>query len=218
MKLNPPTGNMYDFVTHTGNAIKGKCPHDCSYCYMKQWKNQKDVRLDESELKGPMPEGNFIFIGSSCDMFAENIPGEWIREVLNYCCNFNNNYLFQSKNPERFFDFGYPELTVFCTTIETNRWYGKVMQDSPHPENRAMSMSKISGFKNYLTIEPIMDFDLDDFVSMIQACNPDQVNIGADSGGNKLPEPSRAKIMALIEALEGFTTIHRKTNLKRLLK
>jgi hypothetical protein len=28
-------GNMYAFVTHTGNPIKELCPHDCSYCYMK---------------------------------------------------------------------------------------------------------------------------------------------------------------------------------------
>lgn len=217
MKLNPSKGNMYDFITHTGNAIKGKCPHDCSYCYVKRWKNQKPVRLDEKELSGPMDEGNFIFIGSSCDMFAEDIPSEWIRKILHYCCSFNNNYLFQSKNPERFFDFGYPENTVFCTTIETNRWYDKIMQDSPHPENRAMSMSKIS-IKKYVTIEPIMDFDLEDLVSMIQHCNPDQVNIGADSGGNKLPEPGKEKIMMLIDELKKFTTIHRKNNLKRLLK
>ena len=27
---------MYEFVTHTWNPIKGKCYHDCSYCYMKK--------------------------------------------------------------------------------------------------------------------------------------------------------------------------------------
>ena len=33
--LNKQKGNMYGFVTHTWNVIKGKCPHDCEYCYMK---------------------------------------------------------------------------------------------------------------------------------------------------------------------------------------
>ena len=217
MKLNPSKGNMYDFVTHTGNAIKGICPHNCSYCYVKRWGNQKPVRLDKSELNGPMEEGNFIFIGSSCDMFAEDIPKEWISEVLNYCKRYNNKYLFQSKNPERFLEFVYPEDTVFCTTIETNRWYGEVMNKSPHPENRAMSMSKLVGYKTYVTIEPIMDFDIDELISMIEFFNPKQVNIGADSRGNNLPEPSAEKVMMLIETLKRFTTIHRKSNLKRIL-
>lgn len=36
MGLNKAKGNMYEFITHTWNPIKGKCPH---------------VRFDEKELK-----------------------------------------------------------------------------------------------------------------------------------------------------------------------
>lgn len=36
---------MYDFVTHTWNTIKGECPHDCSYCYMKKWGMQHKILL-----------------------------------------------------------------------------------------------------------------------------------------------------------------------------
>ena len=43
-----------------------------------------------------------------------------------------------------------------------------------------------------------------------------QVNIGADSGGNDLVEPSWYKIQKLIAALEGFTTVKLKKNLERL--
>ena len=53
---------------------------------------------------------------------------------------------------------------------------------------------------------------------MIKYCNPKQVNIGADSGNNNLPEPSKEKVLALIDELQKFTTIHNKSNLKRLLK
>lgn len=31
MPLNKSTGNMYKFITHTWNTIKGECPHGCSY-------------------------------------------------------------------------------------------------------------------------------------------------------------------------------------------
>ena len=36
MGLNLSKGDMYKFVNYTWNPIKGKCLHDCSYCYMKQ--------------------------------------------------------------------------------------------------------------------------------------------------------------------------------------
>jgi len=37
MGLNKSSGNMYEFITHTWNTVKGACEHDCSYCYMKRW-------------------------------------------------------------------------------------------------------------------------------------------------------------------------------------
>ena len=33
LPLNVAKGNMYEFVTHTWNPIKGICPHGCKYCY-----------------------------------------------------------------------------------------------------------------------------------------------------------------------------------------
>jgi hypothetical protein len=72
--------------------------------------------------------------------------------------------------------------------------------------------------KRMITIEPIMDFDVMTFSEMILSCEPEQVNIGADSGNNRLPEPSPEKIAALIKALRPFTKVHLKSNLKRLYK
>jgi DNA repair photolyase len=216
MKLNEAKGNMYSFVTHTANAIKGKCYHDCSYCYMKRFP-QKPIRLDEKELKIPMTEGNFIFVGSSCDMFACNISNEWICKVIDHCKEYNNTYLFQSKNPKRMKDFIFPEKTLICTTLESDTFYPEIMNNSPHPMQRSISMQEIMQFEKYVTIEPIMDFHLEHFITMIKRCNPKQVNIGADSGNNNLPEPPPGKILELISELSKFTKINIKNNLKRLL-
>jgi hypothetical protein len=68
MGLNTSKGNMYDFVTHTWNTVKGECYHDCSYCYMKRWGKLKPARFDQKELKTDLGSNNFIFVGSSCDM------------------------------------------------------------------------------------------------------------------------------------------------------
>lgn len=220
MKLNPAKGNMYDFITHTANAIKGECYHNCSYCYMKRWGKQSKVHLDEKELRTPMTEGNYIFVGSSCDMFANDIDSNWITKILYHCSNYDNDYLFQSKNPERFIGFipEFPFKTALCTTIETNRYYGDFMKNSPHIIERAKAMEYIDIFDKYITIEPIMDFDLTEMIEIIKRCNPKQVNIGADSGNNHLPEPPKEKLLELIDELKKFTIINKKSNLGRLLK
>jgi len=187
---------------------------------MKRFKNQRPVRFDARELKTDLGEGNFIFVGSSCDMFAEAIPKGWTYDTLARCYAFENRYLFQSKNPARMArNMGsMPPGSVLCTTIETNRWYPEIMRNSPRPEERAKGMEALSRFPRYVTIEPIMDFDLAPMVELIRRCEPVQVNIGADSGNNHLPEPGAEKVLALIDELVKFTTIARKRNLERILR
>lgn len=218
MKLNESTGNMYQWITHTGNTIKGECPHDCSYCYMKRWGKQNSIRFDPSELRVPMSDGKFIFVGSSCDMFAEDIPSEWIIKTLNHCSEFDNTYLFQSKNPEGFISFGglMPDKIALCTTIETNRVYPDIMRNSPDPVERALVFGNIPIEKKYVTIEPIMDFDMGSMIKLIEFCRPKQVNIGADSNGHNIPEPNARKIEQLILELNEITIVKVKKNLKRL--
>lgn len=221
MGLNKSKGQMYNFVTHTFNVIKGKCSHDCSYCYMKRWGEQKNVHFDDKELKTDLGENNFIFVGSSCDMFAEDIPSDWIIEVLDHCSRHNNEYLFQTKNPRRFSEF-FDDMKalglayILCTTLESNRCY-EAMQNSPHPKERIIHFGSTFG-KKMITIEPIMDFDLEEFVTDIRTIQPFQVNIGAESGNHNLPEPNKKKILALIHELEKFTIVHGKKNIMRLLK
>lgn len=218
--LNESKGNMYSWVTHTWNTVKGECPHACDYCYMKRWEKQKPVRFDEKELNTDLGSGNFIFVGSSCDLFAEGISREWISDTLIKADFYTGNrYLFQSKNPERFKEFKnyLPDgnRTCLCTTIETNRHYPQ-MGKTPSTRERAYWLSEFP-FNRYLTIEPVMDFDLKEMIHLVRICNPVQVNIGADSGRNNLPEPSKEKIIALISELQKFTVIDQKRNLKRLL-
>ncbi|GHT45631.1 hypothetical protein AGMMS49965_22720 [Bacteroidia bacterium] len=228
MALNKSQGNMYEFVTHTWNTVKGTCPHDCGYCYMKGIakrfnKPQSPIHFDESELKTNLGSGKFIFVGSSNDLFAENIPEEWILKTLKHCEKYDNKYLFQTKNPTRILDYidtcVISDKSVVCTTIETNRYYRNIMKNSPLMNNRADAMNIISEVvKTFVTIEPVMDFDLPEFIELIKKANPMQVNIGSDSGHNHLPEPPKEEILALIAELEKFTVVKQKSNLSRLLK
>jgi DNA repair photolyase len=222
MGLNESKGNMYDFINFTWNTIKGKCYHDCAYCFMKRWGELKPIRFDEKELKTDLGEGNFIFVGSSCDMFNSHIPKEWIHLTLEKCAQHNNRYFFQSKdiNTMAYWECTLVDLVAsVCTTIETNRFYGDIMGKAPVPKERAMWLSGLDmGLDRYVTIEPIIDFDLEPMVDLIKSCNPLQVNLGANTSSKiRLPEPSKNKILDLIGELEKFTKIHSKKNLGRLL-
>lgn len=222
MGLNKQKGNMYAFVTHTFNVVKGKCPHDCDYCFMKVYK-QNPVRFDTTELKTELGFGNYIFVGSSCDMWAKEIPTSWINMILLVCHEYpENTYLFQSKNPERFKEFMnfMPPKFVLATTIETNRGT-KDVSKAPEAKERARIMAEYV-CKKTITIEPIMDFDLGEFVSMIKNIKPDFVSIGANSKEEALDchlfEPSGDKVRVLIEELKKFTEVRVKSNLNRILK
>lgn len=209
---------MYDFITHTWNTIKGACSHDCSYCYMKRWGKLNPVRFDKGELNVDHGSGNFIFVGSSNDMFVKNIHYNWIADTLNRCIDFegDNKYMFQSKNPARMIRFAYPEKSTLGTTIESDH-YDSLTSLAPWPPQRARAVAKIKGPK-FVTIEPIMDFDLTKFVELLKIAEPDFVNIGADSGGNKLPEPTWTQVEDLIAELKKFTEVRQKRNLGRLKK
>jgi protein gp37 len=219
MTLTKSKGNMYDFVTHTWNAVKGRCRRDCSYCYVKRWGELKPLRLDEKEFKNNLGEGNFIFVGSGTDMFADDVPKEWILKVLEYCRGFDKNrYLFQSKNPVRFVEFlmNLPFDSVLCVTLESNRDYG--FSNAPKMIERVRAMSLIKSEDKHITVEPILDFDLEEFVDMLRVIEPSQINFGADSGRNGLPEPSKNKLLSLIRECRKFSKVHIKENLKRLTR
>lgn len=222
--LNFTKGNMYEFIKYTWNPIKGACHHDCKYCYMKQINpNASQPRLAKYEFYTDLGKGNSIFIGSSTDMFADNIPSEWITQVLNYCQQKQdtkrpNWYLLQSKNPKRFLEFANHPLmkqVVFATTIESNRNYPEIMSNSPKIEERAEAMEEVAslGFKTIVTAEPLMQFDLTDMVSIIKQCQPRLVNIGRNTCRDiQLPEPEPEKVRDLKVALDEFTRVNVKKN------
>lgn len=217
MGLNKSVGNMYEWITHTWNPIKG-CNFDCRYCYIKSRKNYSlKPRFSDQEAKTYLGYRRFIFVGSMADMFGDWMDSELIKKVIRHCLIFNrNNYLFQSKNPKRFIELLklFPEKSILGTTIETNRKIGHISK-APSTYERAYAMQNIR-FDKEVTIEPILDFDVHDLVLMIKDIQPKFVAIGADSKRHNLDEPSSEKIKELIEELNRFTQVKIKKNLKRI--
>jgi len=193
---------------------------------MLKEKYSGDARLDPGQLKVPC-KNRLIFVAAQNDLFAFEVKRKDINTILDLCRKSpENRYFFQTKNPMRVIDFldKIPKGSIIATTIETNRSY-PWMYSAPAPTIRsyAMNLIHLARFETNVTIEPIMDFDLNHLVNLVMACNPSKVRIGADSKGHHLPEPSPDKLCGLIEKLTragklfGFE-LELKSNLKRLLK
>jgi DNA repair photolyase len=108
---------------------------------------------------------------------------------------------------------------VLCTTIETDIHLPEIMRHAPSPFVRAeyLSVMREYGFRTMVTIEPIMDFTVEYMLFMLKKIKPEQVNIGADSGNNRLPELPAERIRELITSLKTFTHVVEKNNLRRIV-
>jgi len=227
MPLRKSAGNMYPWVTHTHTHIGGECPHKCTYCYVKNnrfgrpAKYQGPIRLLEDELDVNYGKGNIIFVDNCNDLFASLVPDEWIRKVLIHCHKYpHNKYVFQTKNPERYLGFQemFPEGSLLGCTIETNRLTTNDISSAPIPFERMLAMSKLGGSRRFVTIEPILDFDVDTMAEWMELISPEFINIGADSQRHELNEPKEWKVRQLISLLRKMPgEIRIKTNLERLI-
>lgn len=221
--------NMYEWVK-SFNPAGGACKHDCRYCYRKDMmkigpqvekKYTGKPFIDEKALKKIPKTDLVIFVCSMMDIMA--LPHEIILRILERCRqNPEHIYLFQSKNPRKFLEYlqYMPPKVIIGTTIESNRSeLTDPLTNAPGVNERLAGMLEIpNGYDKMVSLEPIIDFDIAEFVQIIAYIHPKFVSIGADSKGHNLPEPSPEKIKELIKELEKFTEVRIKPNLRRLMK
>jgi len=228
MALIKSTGNMYSWCTHMHTHLRGACPHACPYCYVQaigkrfgqtaytgpQW-------LDIDQLNIKYGTGRTIFIEHAADLFADAVKPGWIDLILDHCRQWpENTYVFQTRNPNRALNWQdrFPVRLIIGTTIETNR---KAPGEAPHSRHRAVGlMPELYRHitTRFVTIEPILDFDVPEMLDLIKCARPNFINIGADSKGHGLNEPTADKVLALIEGIKNLgIEIRQKTNLDRIL-
>jgi DNA repair photolyase len=230
MPLKKSSGQMYPWVTHTHSHLGGRCGHGCSYCYVQKmaerFPNMKarysgPVCMVEKELEVEYGEGRTIFIEHMNDIWG---PGVDVFDLIRLWDHIgawpNNIYVFQSKNP-CWNEAQIRDCDMVGTTIETNRHFDFIMGQAPYPLDRKQAMVELKNrrpeVKRFVTIEPIMDFDLAQLALMIDEIEPAFVNIGADSKSDDLPEPPWSKVVNLIEKLGTLKIeVRQKRNLERL--
>jgi DNA repair photolyase len=230
MPLIKSTGNMYSWVTDMHTHLGGDCPHACSYCYVntgfmntpRPKRYCGPLRLIEQEFKVNYGTGKTIFIEHKNDLFCAEMPDVFIIRIIAHCLKHpGNTYVFQTKNPVRYlsWDALFPKGSILGTTIETNRDMSKISKAQPAGE-RALAMCRLpKEIRKFVTIEPVLDFDVDILAGWIADIRPEFLNLGADSKGHNLPEPSIDKIYAFAEKLKEYgIELREKHNLARLME
>ena len=226
MPLNESKGHMYSWVTHTHTHLGGECPHKCSYCYVdhgfmgtpRPKRYCGPLRLIENEFKVNYGSGKTIFVEHKNDLFCKDVSNFFVLKIVAHCLEWpDNTYVYQTKNPARYLEMDefFPSGSILGCTIETNRAF-PMFSFSPSPEMRMLAMEKLKARK-FVTIEPVIDFDVDILAAWIDRIRPEFLNLGADSKGHKLPEPSIEKINALgIKLKEYGIELREKHNIERL--
>jgi len=209
----------------TWNPFTG-CKFNCSYCWARKLAEGK---LNNSYPNGFIPEfhpdrlkvsfkpDDFVFVCSMGDISFTTL--EQYDQIDTVIQKFpDTKFLLCTKHPDIYVcGYPFPDNVYHGVTLETNR--DTPMSKAPSPETRYQIMTLDKHPHKFISIEPIMDFDLIEFSNWIYDINPEIVEIGADNYNNNLPEPSSDKILKLVDilTLHGVNVVQ-KQGLERLLK
>lgn len=126
--------------------------------------------------------GRNIFVGAMADMFGDWVPDEWITEVFEKCMEHEqHNYLFLTKNPERYADLELlPE--------GENMFYGTTITQ----EGEMHRFNFLPAFRNtFVSMEPLLE-DLKPEQHNLLFRQVDWIILGAETGNRKgkvVPNP-----------------------------
>lgn len=208
----------------TWNPFTG-CNFNCSYCWARKLAEGK---LKASYPNGFIPEfhpnrinrkfkaGEFVFVSSMGDIsFCPDY--DYVEIMSTVADNPETRFLILTKAPSMYIANQFPPNIYAGATIETNRDITLNYSKAPNPRQRALDMMMSDYQPKFISIEPIMDFDLAVFAEWLYDINPEIVEIGADNYHNDLPEPSWDKVYKLIDilTLHGVKVIQ-KDGLQRL--
>ncbi|HBC89258.1 MAG TPA: hypothetical protein DCZ94_20145 [Lentisphaeria bacterium] len=211
MTTSTVISNMYADAK-TWNPFKG-CKFDCTYCipsFQLQAKRQMHTCSNcysytphfHPERLSKIPSAKTVFVCGNADIsFAT--AGQ-IRQIIGAINGYNRKrpssdktFFMQSKQPsclEPFLKL-LPTNVILLTTLETNRDAGyNQVSKAPVPSERYRQFLALEYPRKVVTIEPVMDFDVDVFSQWILKINPEYVWLGFDSKNCGLPEPSEAKM------------------------
>jgi hypothetical protein len=160
-------------------------------------------RLDLKKI----PNEEIVFVCGDSDIaFASPEYMRKVFEIMKQDTRRGRIWFLQSKDPKCFQQYlkDIPANTILLTTLETNRDDYFRISGAPPASIRYQAFKDLDYPKKIVTVEPIMDFDLDVFVDWIVNLKPLAVFIGYNSHPKqvRLIEPHMEKTLDLIVALK----------------
>lgn len=207
-------------TTKPWNPFVG-CGFDCTYCKpsfgaLLKWvggmhhctRCQEYLPHEHPERLSRIPSDKAIFVCEDGDIsFAKPDYMAKVFQAISDPKFAGRTWFVQSKNPkclEQYLGL-IPRNTYLVTTLETNRdqGYGEISK-APLPSARFKDFSHLDWEKKIVTVEPVMDFDLEVLRDWIVSISPATVFIGYNSKPDKvsIPEPDKMKLLCLIDELE----------------
>lgn len=118
-----------------------------------------------------LKQGQNVFVGAMADIFGEWVPDSWIDDILAICEKHSqHNYLFLTKNPERYTQYGVPYG-------KENMWYGTTITCDADADR----FNYLPAFCNtFVSIEPLMEDVAVNHNVMFRQVN--WIIIGAETG------------------------------------
>ncbi len=237
---------MFDKVTRTWNpCIIYPCYYSCRYCWthyiVKKIWNSPAGRLYKQHYGKPaliherlrvrFREGELVFTQDVGDLFADNVPDEYILEVLKVVEKFpRTDFLLLTKNPWRFCslldDYGvdiFSQNMIFGTTVETDDedlYIEHKVSRAPPPLKRFAhlyafleGLSENCGWRPraWVSVEPVIKFSsprkfAEEIALLLEVAETLVVYVGYDNYGVlkrlRIPEPPLDKTLELIDLLK----------------
>jgi len=190
--------NCYNGRCWAKLQVEGRLKH------LARYKDGFVPTVHPDRFKPHFKPGEFVFVVSKGDIsFA---PREVCDAVNAAIHGFpETKFLVQSKEPRTFTRIEPHSNVYFGTTLETNRNYG--LSQAGEPWWRYQRMLIDTRGHRFISIEPIIDFDMDIFLGWLQEIKPEIVQVGADNYHAGLPEPSWDKVQQLLAGLRKFVPL-----------
>lgn len=202
----------------TWNPFKG-CGFDCTYCvptFKAQAKRQiKRCRTcadyiphNHPDRLSKIPDSKIVFICGNGDI--SYCDPAFVRQIIEAITSRKRkekqDFYLQSKKPEFLKPYlkSLPDNVIVVTTLETNRDEGyALVSKAPPPTERFKHFIALDHPRKVLTIEPVMDFDVDVFTNWVLRIKPEYIWLGYNSHEKsvKLPDPSPEKLQDFVARL-----------------
>jgi len=143
-----------EWTEFTSNPVKGECPVDCPYCYVKPLRKRygwhEDIRFYPRELESirRRKKPARIFVGSTIELFHDKTI-QYMPEILETvrCCP-QHTFLFLTKCPENLISF---------SPFPDNAWVGVTATDTDMAEKALYYLNQVEAVIKYISFEPLLE-------------------------------------------------------------